>query len=189
MPRPHRSPANCIDPGEFRELLVPLPGRKDRLEIALAKRAELTRVRRHFDEVGLAAVIDEDKLSRVLRSLVIDNQRRRTSHGGSLDWAKVASDGKFTAPDEWLRARTGLTPLTVAALPLAQPFGSLTEMTPSDEVTGPRVPIARRPVRTRPITTIAIAARTPPPIKSHDNPLMPELGEASPRPFPSAEGE
>src|SRR5216683_1242927 len=102
MPRPHRSPANCIDPGEFRELLVPLPGRKDRLEIALAKRAELTRVRRHFDEVGLAAVIDEDKLSRVLRSLVIDNQRRRTSHGGSLDWAKVASDGKFTAPDEWL---------------------------------------------------------------------------------------
>src|SRR5260370_36986150 len=97
MPRPHRSPANCIDPGEFRELLVPLPGRKDRLEIAHTKRAELTRVRRHFDEVGLAAVIDEDKLSRVLRSLVINNQRRRTSLGGSLDWSQVASAGKFTA--------------------------------------------------------------------------------------------
>src|SRR5712671_3282486 len=111
MPRPHRSPANCIDPGEFRELLVRLPGRKDRLEIALAKRAELTRVRRHFDEVGAAAVIEEDKLSRVRRSLVIDNQRRRTSHSTPLVCLTLAS------------ARTSLTPLTVAALPLAQPFG------------------------------------------------------------------
>src|SRR6266852_19739 len=105
MPRRHRSPANCIDRREFRERLVPLPGRKDGLEIAAAKLAELARVRRHLDEVGLAAVIDEEKLPRVLRSLVIDSQRRRTGHRGPRDWAKVAGDGKFAAPDEWLPGR------------------------------------------------------------------------------------
>ena len=52
--------------------LLPLPGREDGREIAVAQAVEVGRVRRHLDDVGLAAVVDEEKLARVLRSVELD---------------------------------------------------------------------------------------------------------------------
>src|SRR6202043_1803263 len=58
--------------------LLPLPRRKDRREVAVAQAVELARVRRHLDDVRLAAVVDEEQLTGVLRSVEVDAQRRRT---------------------------------------------------------------------------------------------------------------
>src|SRR6202043_3452557 len=69
-------------------------------------------------------------------------------------------------------ASTGVATVVVAALPCAQPFGTLTEKTPSDDVTGPSAPVTFRPRIRRPIT--AITASAPPPIRSHTGQLIPD---------------
>src|SRR2546428_14080712 len=77
--------------------------------------------------------------------------------------------------------------VVVTALPCAQPFGTLTEKTPSDDVTGPSAPVSCRPSTVRPTT--AIRAIAPPPIRSHTGQLMPEERDwAGARNGPSAVG-
>src|SRR6267378_2670012 len=69
-------------------------------------------------------------------------------------------------------ASTGFALVIVAALPCAQPLGILTDIAPSDDVTGPSAPVTNRPRTSRPTT--AMRARVPPPIRSQIGQLMPD---------------
>src|SRR6202022_416103 len=108
MPRRHRSPANCIDTRESRDPVIPLlpvPGRKDGREIAIAQVVELGWFRRHLDDVGLVAVVDEEQLPGVLRSVEVDAQRRRTADCGPTDCAEGATYADLAASEERIPAR------------------------------------------------------------------------------------
>src|ERR1700731_3772278 len=69
-------------------------------------------------------------------------------------------------------ASTGLAIVLVTAVPCAQPFGTLTEKAPSDDVTGPNAPVTSRPRTKRPTTTTPAPA--PPPSTTQIGHLMPE---------------
>src|ERR1700720_301035 len=107
MPRRHRSPANCIDTRESRPVksLLPLPRRKDRREVAAVQPVELARVRGHLDDVRLAAVVDEEQLTGVLRSVEVDTQRRRTGDRRPRKPTERAGHGDTAAPQDWIPAR------------------------------------------------------------------------------------
>src|SRR2546423_3886206 len=91
------------------------------------------------------------------------------------DWPRSATMKSGATPLVVLSlasASTGFAIVTGAALPCAQPLGTLTEMAPSDEVTGPRAPVTSKPSSNSPTT--AITARVPPPIRSQIGQLMPD---------------
>src|SRR3989440_2674686 len=91
------------------------------------------------------------------------------------DWPRSATMKSGATPLVVLSlasASTGFAIVTGAALPSAQPLGTLTEMAPSDEVTGPRAPVTSRPRTNSPTT--AMTARVPPPIRSQIGQLMPD---------------
>src|SRR2546421_638393 len=91
------------------------------------------------------------------------------------DWPRSATTKSGATPLVVLSlasASTGFAIVTGAALRSAQPLGTLTEMAPSDEVTGPRAPVTSKPSSNSPTT--AMTARVPPPIRSQIGQLMPD---------------
>src|SRR5438270_10136167 len=91
------------------------------------------------------------------------------------DWPRSATTKSGATPLVVLSlasASTGFAIVTGAALRSAQPLGTLTEMPPSDEVTGPSAPVASKPSSNSPTT--AMTARVPAPIRSQIGQLMPD---------------
>src|SRR5438477_553330 len=91
------------------------------------------------------------------------------------DWPRSATMKSGAMPlvvSSLASASTGFAIVTGAALRSAQPLGTLTEMAPSDELTGPRPPVTSKPGTNNPTT--AMRARVPPPIRSQIGQLMPD---------------
>src|SRR5437764_1064683 len=91
------------------------------------------------------------------------------------DWPRSATMKSGAMPlvvSSLASASTGFAIVTGAALRSAQPLGTLTEMAPSDELTGPRPPVTSKPSTNNPTT--AMRARVPPPIRSQIGQLMPD---------------